>query len=392
MTRASYLLLATTLLATTAAEAQRREDAERPIMAAGIAQDVIEVEVNYNDSRVIVFAATPQPENPTSGIAVALVGPIVPHRMIQRTATGEERIEFVGAPQVFAIGAEPVVTAIDGCDGARSVALNITYPGGGTASAWPLDGIFPIGVTTIAYASTDVANNTTTATRTITVLDQQLVDLTITLGGDFAGASTRLMRIESGGVTQTTQVAMTGTSGVATGIAIPVSATPPCIRLKDVGHSVSRVGTATDSGARWSLSLTLPQGDSNDDDVVDILDFAIFVANRGAASTAAGLSNFNADLIVSNADLGFIGLNYFAQGETCGGFGPPQAPRERVRVIDLVRAGMRDLAAADLDRDGWVSQSDIAAYLSGGAPTPPAPRPIRRPLPNGSETPVERDW
>ena len=98
MTRASYLLLATTLLATTAAEAQRREDAERPIMAAGIAQDVIEVEVNYNDSRVIVFAATPQPENPTSGIAVALVGPIVPHRMIQRTATGEERIEFVGAP------------------------------------------------------------------------------------------------------------------------------------------------------------------------------------------------------------------------------------------------------------------------------------------------------
>jgi hypothetical protein len=224
------------------------------------------------------------------------------------------------------------------------------------------------------------------------VLDQQLVDLTITLGGDFAGSSTRLMRIESGGATQTAQVSMTGTQGVATSIAIPVSATPPCIRLKDVGHSVSRVGTAIDAGARWELSLTLPQGDSNDDDVVDILDFAIFVANRGAAATAAGLSNFNADLVVNNADLSFIGVNYFAQGETCGGFGPPTSPRERVRVRDLVAAGMRDLVAADLDGDGWVAPADIAAFLAGNGPMPPTPRPMRRPLSGTTGEPVEAQW
>jgi uncharacterized protein (TIGR02186 family) len=103
-------LISAALLASTA-QAQRLEGTERQIMAAGIAQDVIEVEVNYNDSRVIVFAATPQPENPTSGIAVALVGPVIPHRMIRRTASGEQRIEFVAAPQVFAIGAEPIVSA-----------------------------------------------------------------------------------------------------------------------------------------------------------------------------------------------------------------------------------------------------------------------------------------
>jgi uncharacterized protein (TIGR02186 family) len=103
-------LISATLLASTA-QAQRLEGTERQIMAAGIAQDVIEVEVNYNDSRVIVFAATPQPENPTSGIAVALVGPVIPHRMIRRTASGDQRIEFVAAPQVFAIGAEPIVSA-----------------------------------------------------------------------------------------------------------------------------------------------------------------------------------------------------------------------------------------------------------------------------------------
>jgi uncharacterized protein (TIGR02186 family) len=105
------LALVATLLIASAAQAQRLEGTERQIMAAGIAQDIIEVEVNYNDSRVIVFAATPQPENPTSGIAVALVGPVIPHRMIRRTASGEQRIEFVAAPQVFAIGAEPIVTA-----------------------------------------------------------------------------------------------------------------------------------------------------------------------------------------------------------------------------------------------------------------------------------------
>jgi uncharacterized protein (TIGR02186 family) len=103
-------LVSAALLASTA-QAQRLEGTERQIMAAGIAQDVIEVEVNYNDSRVIVFAATPQPENPTSGIAVALVGPVIPHRMIRRTASGEQRIEFVAAPQVFAIGAEPIVSS-----------------------------------------------------------------------------------------------------------------------------------------------------------------------------------------------------------------------------------------------------------------------------------------
>lgn len=103
------LVLAAGLLAAAPATAQRLEGRDRPVMAAGIAQDRIEVEVNYSDSRVIVFAATPQPENETSGLAVALVGPISPARMIRRTPTGEERIEFVAAPQVFVVGAEPTV-------------------------------------------------------------------------------------------------------------------------------------------------------------------------------------------------------------------------------------------------------------------------------------------
>lgn len=104
---AACLLVATLGLA--GASAQPQEGRDRPAMAAGIAQDRIEVEVNYSDSRIVVFAATPQPENPTSGLAVALVGPQVPQRMIRRTGAGDQRIEFVAAPLVFAIGAEKQV-------------------------------------------------------------------------------------------------------------------------------------------------------------------------------------------------------------------------------------------------------------------------------------------
>ena len=105
---APCLLIATLGLASASAQPQQ-EGRDRPVMAAGIAQDRIEVEVNYSDSRVVVFAATPQPENPTSGLAVALVGPQAPQRMIRRTAAGDQRIEFVAAPLVFAIGAEKQV-------------------------------------------------------------------------------------------------------------------------------------------------------------------------------------------------------------------------------------------------------------------------------------------
>lgn len=111
------------LACATSATAQRETSAPS-IMAAGIAEDTIEVEVNYSDSRVIVFAATPQPENSTSGIAVALVGPITPHKMIRRTPAGEQRIEFVAAPQVFAVDAEPEVAATVSSDTMIEAGLN----------------------------------------------------------------------------------------------------------------------------------------------------------------------------------------------------------------------------------------------------------------------------
>ncbi len=39
------------------------------------------------------------------------IGPMAPQKMIRRTAAGDQTIEFVAAPQVFIVGAEPQVAA-----------------------------------------------------------------------------------------------------------------------------------------------------------------------------------------------------------------------------------------------------------------------------------------
>jgi uncharacterized protein (TIGR02186 family) len=104
-------VLSVVLMLSATASAQRLEGPDRPFMAAGLAEDVVELKVNYTGSRIVLFATAPQPENETSGLAVALIGPMAPQKMIRRTATGEQTIEFVAAPLVFAVGAEPQVAA-----------------------------------------------------------------------------------------------------------------------------------------------------------------------------------------------------------------------------------------------------------------------------------------
>ncbi len=119
------------VLACQPASAQRTEGHDRPFMAAGLAEDTVEVTVNYTGTRIVLFATAPQPENDTSGLAVALIGPKAPQKMIHRTAAGEEHVEFVSAPLVFVVGAEPQV--------ARSVPIDVMIQTGlnAPASAMP---------------------------------------------------------------------------------------------------------------------------------------------------------------------------------------------------------------------------------------------------------------
>jgi uncharacterized protein (TIGR02186 family) len=108
---APTLAMILALAAGSSAIAQPATSGDRPFMPAGLAQESIEVTVNFTGSRVVLFANTPQPENETSGLAVALIGPPVSQKVIRRTATGDQVIEFVSAPSVFAAGSEPQVAS-----------------------------------------------------------------------------------------------------------------------------------------------------------------------------------------------------------------------------------------------------------------------------------------
>ena len=119
----------------------------------------------------------------------------------------------------------------------------------------------------------------------------------------------------------------------------------------------------TISSERYSATVTgLRQGDSNDDDVVDITDFAIFVANRGAGKAANAISNFNGDTLINTADFTFLTVSFFRVGDTCGAFNGAM-PRERVSVRELRRTGQGELIAADLNGDGWVDLADMQLYM-----------------------------
>lgn len=91
------------------ASAQRSEGPQQPPIAAGLAEDTVEVKVNYSGARIVLFATAPAGDGEGTGLAVALIGPSESQEVIRRTPTGEKRFEFVNAPSVFAIGAEPQV-------------------------------------------------------------------------------------------------------------------------------------------------------------------------------------------------------------------------------------------------------------------------------------------
>jgi uncharacterized protein (TIGR02186 family) len=92
------------------ASAQLGEPPAPPPIVAGLAEDTVEVKVNYAGARIVLFATAPANENASSGLAVALIGPSAPAEVIRRKPTGgEERFDFLTAPVVFAIGAEPSV-------------------------------------------------------------------------------------------------------------------------------------------------------------------------------------------------------------------------------------------------------------------------------------------
>lgn len=78
-------------------------------LSAGLAAETVEVKVNYSGARIVLFAASPPGDDPSTGLAVAIIGPSGPNTIIRRTDRGAVRFTFKSAPVAFIAGAEPQV-------------------------------------------------------------------------------------------------------------------------------------------------------------------------------------------------------------------------------------------------------------------------------------------
>lgn len=273
---------------------------------------------------------------------------------------------------VGAVVAEPTVVATDNCDATVSVVRVVTLAGGATSSAWPAE--FPIGTSTVEWTASDEAGNTAVETQTITVENHQLMDAVILIPGatrdsNIVDRSIRF-KVRSTFPTQTVtmypDLASNRFEGLAMSVPVPVAASYACLCAKDLGFSVSAIdSTIGVVGTRYRAEFTLVQGDLNNDDLVDIVDFGAFLLREGQAAATDGQANFNADGWVNSADFSFIAINYFQTGLSCGDF-TAGAPRSRISIKELRRMGLGELASGDLNRDGWLDQQDVQQYLGHG--------------------------
>ncbi|MBN2446621.1 MAG: hypothetical protein JXO22_07845, partial [Phycisphaerae bacterium] len=162
-----------------------------------------------------------------------------------------------------------------------------------------------------------------------------------------------------------------------------------CITARDTLHTLRSTAALSIIGDQYVADFTgsamLVGGNLNDDQWIDILDFGVFsmewAQNYGTGDTTCATPYPHADVsgdgIVNSGDFTFININFLMshQPNCCGqpnllrGAGSDQ-PRVSISVAELVELGQADLAAGDLNGDGWLDSEDLAAFLLGARPRP----------------------
>lgn len=269
---------------------------------------------------------------------------------------------------------EPSVSAFNSCSQIE-VVRTITLPDGGVLSQWPSH-FAPDAdpaqdrPTVVTWTVSDESGTTLSATHRYTVRHYQVADIDVNLAGSIAPAGftqNMTVRLDTGDVV-VVPVAFTGGNGAVTEARLPIRADYTCMQVQDVGRTLAAVQPVSVEGTRYAVpgGFSLVGGDSNGDNMVDVLDFSVFIADFGFGKTPASRSNYNRDDRVHTADFAYIGINFLRTGERCTSNATDPQPLERVTVRDLRRMGLGDAAKADLNGDGWVDANDIAQAMQGG--------------------------
>lgn len=273
---------------------------------------------------------------------------------------------------------EPTVTAANSC-GPIEVERVITLPNGTVTQTWPSS--FPYDgdqndpsttrPTVVTWTARDESGAVVRAEHRYTVRPYQVASVDVNLIGGIPATSVftqNIMLRLDGNDSVLVPVSFTGVDGAVTDARLPIRSAFHCMQAQDIGRTLAAVQPVSMDGRRWSVAgpFNLRGGDANSDNRIDVLDFAVFIADFGQASTPGGRTNFNRDGAVNNGDFGFINLNFLQTGQSCTGGLAGDSPLTSVSVRDLRRMGLGELSSADLNHDGMVDTSDIAFALENG--------------------------
>lgn len=223
---------------------------------------------------------------------------------------------------------------------------------------------YPVGTTTVTWRATDPCGNTASAPTTVTIAPFNTISFAVsyTNSSGYAASSARSITLNihgAQGYTLKPSQAVTLLYGASTfSLTNMAIDNYDCVALEEQGRSLRKVATITDAGLIWSSTSALVAGDLIDDEVIDVLDWGAFIANNPFA-------DLNGDGVINSVDGNIILANYGLLGETgCGNsFAGPQGPVDEISVVDLVRRGLPELVAADLNKDGWLNAADVEMWL-----------------------------
>jgi hypothetical protein len=260
-------------------------------------------------------------------------------------------------------------TATDSCG---PVTQSWTRSDGQTTLSAP----WPCGTTTVTWKAVNRCGMTSTATTKVTVESYHLLNMYVDYavpGSAYAPSMTRCMNVRVGNFVFT-QV-LTFLRGSGQGVAqIPVGSYN-CATVDDDLRTLVRRTDVVIVGTNYELRATgdkaLVNGDLNDDNVIDVIDWGIMVVRIGQTApvntnceTTGYQCDFDGSGSVTSTDGNYVLNNFLKIGDSiCGAFQfQGNAGLPAISVGELSKLIGQDASRADLNGDGIVDQKDMEIW------------------------------
>lgn len=275
----------------------------------------------------------------------------------------------------------------DGCSSSGDITVDII------SDFQPGDALLPGETDTVIYRFTDACGNSTDYSFDVHVTETSVLHFSVDYPGLEGGVVERCIEAIVDGSFYDEFTAPFDDGSVSSWSAIPWDTA--CLQVNDVLHSLkANADLDVDSSGHprasngYHSDVTLIGGDLNNDGVIDILDFSVYIWQYGASygtldcATAYPHADITGNGIVGIEDFNFVQIHFLEQDDVCsttimaGGLHDKRRmkrpsgtkPLTSVTVRELHAMGLGHLAVAELSGDGVVDETDLVMFLQGATP------------------------